>query len=159
MKAIALVLALGLGTTAMASEKTETIHTTASVSVNSLRCVIEAGGRIPQEQRTFTRLGDQGWRKLTIFHEQEGSIELTHELAQALGCELNRLDQIVEDAHMSFGFVLAAPLTVVKHTSASRLNGHGKCVATYTESLTIDVGQGIELTSQKGELREAQDCL
>lgn len=158
MKAI-LLTALIFSLPSLAAESKQVINTTASISVNSLRCVIDTGrGDIPLEERTFTRLGGPGINKLTIFEDGQNNFELEHTQAEAQGCDMEKLDKIAEAMQNSFGFIAHAPLEITSHLSASRINGVGHCIALYKETLKMDLGLGVELISVSAEFRPATDC-
>ncbi len=144
---------------AFSAAKKEVLKLTASVSVHELRCVIALGNSsLPVEQRMKTQLGSQDGSELRIFGLDKNQAELSHKIAVLKNCDITKLDQIVSDSLMSFGFLHDAELEVVKETSESRLNGFNQCVANYSETLKINLGEGIIVSSHKGELRKANDC-
>lgn len=154
MKSLLVVLLL-VSSQAFSAQKHEVINSNTHLLVNgSLRCEVEAGdGDI--NDRIKTVLGDKLARGV-----KEGTIigaELNHKFAIGSGCDQAALDKIVDDARMSYGYVHVA-VRIVKDTSESRLNGFGKCIATYEETLVVYLALGITLKSQQAELRKATDC-
>ena len=156
MKFLTIVFLL-VSAEAFAVEKHEVFNITAMVPVmNGLRCVVEAGsGKL--SQRTYAQLGDQMGRDLMLGNSG-GIIELKHKLASRQGCKLEKLDKIVDESMQNYGYKINASIKIVKDTSPSRLNGYGECIADYDETLTIDLGYGVILTSQESEWRHVSDC-
>jgi hypothetical protein len=144
---------------AFAAPSHQVSRTTARVSVHGLSCVIQLNGSAtPLAQRTNSVLGAKGSRKLMILKDEAIAFDLDHKIAQANGCEIDRLDKIAHDAIIYFGFAQNVKLELTKDTSESRRNGLGQCIADFTETVDLDFGDGIILSSKESELRSANDC-
>lgn len=156
MKFLTIVFLL-VSVQALAIEKHEVFNITAMVPVlNGLRCVVEAGSGKPS-QRTYTQLGGQNGSDLMLRDSSE-IIELKHIMASMQGCKLEKLDKIVDESMQNYGYKINTPIKIVKNTSSSRLNGYGECIAAYDETVTIDLGYGVILTSHESEWRHMSDC-
>jgi hypothetical protein len=141
---------------AFAAQKEETIHTTATlVYVHNLGCLIRAGGEGTLNERMITVLGEVNGTTNVI---RSKSLELNHKVASATGCDIEKLDLISAHANNGFGFLHNVPLEIKKTTSESRRAPNGRCVADYLENLSVDLGNGVLLADELGELRTMTDC-
>ena len=131
----------------------EEVVFTKLISVSSLVCSTHLGRPVPVEDRTFTVLRET---RLTVGSHE--SIEMDHEGARAAGCDIQILDEIVNESWTRFGFV-AAEITVTKGTAKNPRIVFGECQRNYTEQIAIDLGRGIVLnTSRLGKLKPATGC-
>ncbi len=136
-----------------AAPKTETFKTHASVSLN-LHCEIGLmGSQLSINERITTVLP-----KPYIITGLNNAIEANHKAFSAPGCDLAALDQLSLDSNQHFGYLMGVPMTIVKDTSASRRAGNGTCYARFTETVTLDLGRNIVLTSQAIKILPMNDC-
>jgi hypothetical protein len=131
-----------------------------SVSVHTLRCEIRAGHGPVEERKATLLAGTLQEPHLGIMHQEPQTIELEHQVGQLAGCEMEKLDQIVEESGNNFGFRLDIPITVTKTLGQPFLGFDGQCRAWFEETLNIDLGLGIVLTSEAQEIRaqSAKSC-
>lgn len=135
----------------------EVIHTTANVRmVSDLRCVQVLGSR-NVGARPLTELATNDGYALFLVGPTP-PLEMKHIRATAPGCDLPALDDLVDRTGQNFGFLLNAPIEIIKQTEPSRVNGRGECVTTYWETLRITILPQLVLESKLGELRDATDC-
>lgn len=151
MKALALLL-LSLST--FAADKTETIRTHLRVRILGIACTVRAGEEGRLEDRLRTQLGEAGEQAVLYGTD----LALTHGRAVAPGCDLAKLDRIVQGAELSFGFLRNAPAEITRITSAPYRTQDGQCLQQIDETATVDIGEGLQLISREGRLRAAKDC-
>lgn len=155
MKKILVMMAVLMGTNTYANnqfDKEEVVFKTLQ-SVHELRCVTRLGGDAPREDRTFTEL------PLKFIMGGQDIIKIEPRGATVKGCELEVLDQIVNDSFQRFGHA-DVTVTVTKETSKKPRIVFGKCQKNYNEQVKIDFGQGTILESSKlGILIPATGCL
>jgi hypothetical protein len=152
MKTLLISLLL-LPCSAFAAPSVMVSHTLARISVSNLECVIRVGSKEPVSKRTFVQLKD-----LSLFPEKQGVLRLEHTVAGANGCDLKKLDKIVLAAYRAFGFIHHAPVEVIQTTSESQTRQFGECSALFTETVNVDIGGGIILTSEEGGFIKMTDC-
>lgn len=152
-------LALLISLPAFSAAKKEVIQTTATVSSHGLRCVTRLGASLPPDQRHVTQLGGQVGAELRILGLEKTPPELKHIIIAVGGCKLNTLDQIYSDSLMTYGFIHDSKVELIKETSGSSLSAYGQCIAVYTETLNVDLGKGVILSSQLAQVRSANDCV
>lgn len=154
MKKLLVLMAVLIGSNSFANEgfnKEEVIFKTL-LSVHQLQCVIYAGGDSPREERLITDLS------IKFIMGGEGIIKLEHRKARIKGCDLEALDQIVNDSFQRFGHA-DVTVTVIKETSKKPRMVFGKCQKNYNEQVRVDLGEGIILESSKlGILVPATGC-
>ncbi len=122
-------------------------------SVHELRCVTRLGGDSPREDRTFTELN------LKYIMGGQDTIKIDPRRATVKGCDLEVLDQIVNDSHNRFGHA-DVTVTVTIETSKNPRIVFGKCQKNHIEQVKIDFGQGTVLESSRlGILIPATGCL
>jgi hypothetical protein len=145
------------GKVATAKEGVDFKTGSGSLSVMNLECRIKIGFESPVEERTFTELSEH---YLNINESAEDmTLELRHEMLSVLGCNVTSLDKIkIHALRKGFGFIQAAPISVLKVREPSFINGVGKCVQRFTEKLSVLIGEDIVLNSESSEFREASDC-
>lgn len=123
------------------------------INVHSLNCVIPLGRQAPIEERVYTELREHYLKAGA--HE---SIEMDHREAILVGCDLEVLDQLVEDSRMRFSHV-EAEITVRKGLAKKPRIVFGQCQRNYKEQIVIDLGRGIVLkTPELGMLKPATGC-
>ncbi len=153
-----IVLSLLFSSAAMAEAHREVVSIEANTNIYNLSCKINLGTpNTAVKDRTYTILSAQAAGKPLQIIGDTSAIKLTHTLAQVQGCQIEKLDKIVNDGSMYYGFPLT-PITVIKETSESRLNGYNECIATFTETLKIDLGRGIVVESVASRWVKATDC-
>ncbi|MFT6067957.1 MAG: hypothetical protein ACJAT2_002552 [Bacteriovoracaceae bacterium] len=155
MKKIIVVMAVLMSTTVLASSRfdTEEVVFKTMQSVHELQCVTRLGGDLPREERTFTELN------LKYIMGGQDIIKIDPRRAIVKGCDLDLLDQIVNDSHNRFGHA-EVTVTVTKEVSKKPRIVFGKCQKNYNEQVKIDFGQGTVLESSKlGILIPATGCL
>lgn len=156
MKKLVLLMAIMIGSSAQAQadnrfNKEEVVFKTL-LSVHELQCVTRLGGSLPREDRTFTEIS------LKFIMGGQDIIKIDPRRASVKGCELEVLDQIVNDSHQRFGHA-DVTVTVTKETSKLPRMVFGKCQKNYNEQVKIDFGQGTVLESSKlGILIPATGC-
>jgi hypothetical protein len=147
MKMITLV-ALMFAVPALAKQSKETLNTTATVDMHAFDCITPVGLK-----QTYTRVGSN-----RLFLGTPKGVELKHQAATADGCQMDDLTKINDKAMMGFGFLRGVPVVITKETDESGKNGNGQCVANYLETVQLDLGANIIVSSEQSELRSATDC-
>lgn len=151
---LSLILIALFSIQAMAKESEQVLHEIRLIQVaSSLRCVVEAGDE-NSPYRTLTEYHYKAPGSEIIFGNNHA--ELTHTSAYQRGCDIQKLDQIVESARDKYGFVRGSA-TLKKKLEPSFINGFKECVAHYTETMTLKFA-GLELSSEQRELRKMNDC-
>lgn len=121
-----------------------------------LRCTLEAGQSNANHQMK-TEYKSPSQESIKVGGQVGEAMELTHIAAYQEGCEIEKLDQIVQDSFSHFGFK-TVQLHLTKNLEESFINGFNECVARYKETLKINLGRGVELTSEASELKKMNDC-
>ncbi len=147
-----IILALCLGGQAFAKEQQTPISVEANVSVHTLRCVIRA----QEIGSPYTTLGDSVQQQIIMLGEKP-EIKLKHRSASKEGCELEKLSEIFKESIMTYGFV-KAKIQGNRIQSKSRVAPNGKCIADIQETLNIDLGKGIVLSSSEMTIVSMKDC-
>jgi hypothetical protein len=140
--------------TAFAAPKTEVLNIKGSVSLNQLHCEIgKMGSQLPTDQRMATVLP-----KPLLVTSGNNPIELEQNRFSAAGCDLATLDQLAMDSNQHFGFLFGVSIKITKDTSTSRRAGNGECYARFTETVVLDLGHNIVLTSGNVKPIPMTDC-
>lgn len=141
--------------TAGAAESKVVVKEQYLLSMQDLKCITRASfSTTPIEDRSFTLLEKTGSSFPVV--SPDGNIELKHNQLSARGCDITKIDKVFERAHQTFG-IIGVWVDVTKEVSESHL-WKNKCLATYTETLDVSIGEGIVLTSKALETRPATDC-
>lgn len=153
MKLSLIVIAL-FSIQAGAKESEQVLHEIKLIQVaSSLRCIVEAG-KANSPYRVLTEYQYKVPGSEIIFGNNQ--TELTHTSAYQRGCDIQKLDQIIESSRNKYGFVPGNAI-LKKTLEPSFINGFKECVAHYTESITLKFA-GLEMTSEQRELRKMNDC-
>lgn len=152
MKTLITVLTLA-ASTAFAAPKTEVFNQKRLFSLYGLNCVARFGTPQNGQREQWTEIREYNGVKLYLIQESE----LNHKAVSAEGCNFTVLDKLQDESWHHFGHV-QADIKLTKQTEASFVNGFKQCVAYYTETVEVDLGQGIILKSEEGELRKMTDC-
>jgi hypothetical protein len=153
MKFLTAIITLATATT-FAAPKTEVFNITGSVSLNQLHCQIgDMGSPDPIHERMKTVLP-----KPYIITGTQKKIELEHVQFSANGCDIAKLDQLGLNANQHFGFLKGVAIKITQDTSASRRASNGQCFARFTETVVLDLGQNVVLTSGQVKILLMNDC-
>lgn len=153
MKFLTALVALA-ASTAFAAPKTEVLNILSTTALSGLHCQIgEMGSSLPVSERMTTVLP-----KPQILTGASKEMELEHLQFSAAGCDLAKLDQLASEANQHFGFLRGVKVKITKDTSESRRAGNGQCFARFTETVVIDLGQNIVLTSENVKILSMNDC-
>jgi hypothetical protein len=153
MKFLTAIITLA-ATTTFAAPKTEVFNSTGSVYLNELNCQIgNMGSPDPINERMTTVLP-----KPYIVTGAEKKFELEHVQFSAAGCDLPKLDQLGMNANQHFGFLKGVAIKITQDTSASRRASNGQCFARFTETVVLDLGQNVILTSGQVKILPMNDC-
>jgi hypothetical protein len=154
MKKLLVLMAVLIGSNSFANEgfnKEEVVFKTL-LSVHQLQCVIFAGGDTPREDRLFTELS------IKFIMGGDDIIKIEHRKARIKGCDLEALDEIVNNSFQRFGHA-DVTVTVIKETSKKPRIVFGKCQKNYNEQVKVDFGKGVILESSRlGILIPATGC-
>ena len=146
------------GLTLHAAEENKVTTATGSVAVYSLTCVTPiTGNSANNEKSKYTQVGGSRSAGPLLLNAAGIEPKMKHDIAIQAGCKIPPLNQIRNESLKYYNF-RTSNVTLTQHTSKSERNGFGQCVAEFTETLSLDLGLGVVLTSEANQLQQKNDC-